>query len=122
MTKPEIKRLDDLWKVAVKLKADYKCEVCGKDTYLNAHHIVGRRNFGLRWEVWNGVCLCSGHHTMKTQSAHQDPLWFDSWLREHRKVDYAYINASRNRIVKYQDYDMIKSLLDKQIKKYTKGT
>jgi len=28
---------------------------------------------GTKFDLDNGMCLCSGHHTMKTESAHHDP-------------------------------------------------
>jgi len=79
MTKPEIKKLDKLWRDAIKSR-DEVCQVCGGTSYLNAHHIIGRRNRNVRWDLDNGILLCSGCHTFKTESAHQDPLQFMEWF------------------------------------------
>lgn len=95
------KKLDKAWSDVVKLQAGNKCEVCGKTDYINAHHIVGRRNYRLRWEIYNGVCLCSGCHTFKTDSAHQNPVWFEKWLKENRGEDYKLVESTMNEIKKW---------------------
>lgn len=94
------KKLDLAWSKAVKRVANYKCEVCGVNKTLNSHHIVGRRNFALRWELRNGACLCAKCHKFGTQSAHLDPIWFDKWLRENRKQDYEFLQEPKNKDIK----------------------
>jgi hypothetical protein len=101
------KKLDELWSELVKQEAGYKCEVCGKKEYLNSHHIVGRRNLRLRWETYNGVCLCSGCHTFKRDSAHQNPIWFDEWLRDNRSEDYKLVKQTMNEIKKWTMDEML---------------
>jgi predicted restriction endonuclease len=77
--------LDNLWSAKVKELADYKCEYCGKEEYLNSHHIFSRSNHSVRWELENGVCLCSGHHTLISKfSAHKTPMEFTEWIMETR--------------------------------------
>ena len=82
------KELDDLWRRAVKVvygKFDgdyYYCEMCGKPCKagegagrgkgINAHHVIGKSNYNVRWEVEDGSPLDSGCHTMRKDSAHQD--------------------------------------------------
>lgn len=101
------KKLDTAWSSVVKLQAGNKCEVCGlKHDRLNAHHIVGRRNMRLRYELFNGVSLCPGCHTFRTKSAHQDPEWFHEWLEENRSEDLKLINATREEIQKWTVDDM----------------
>lgn len=83
------KQLDVLWAKAVKLRANNRCEVVmsdgkrcvnmggkGKGKGLNAHHIIGRSNFNVRWDVENGVALCVKHHVFSIWSAHKNPFWF----------------------------------------------
>jgi hypothetical protein len=104
------KKLDELWSELVKQESGYKCEVCGKsntEAPLNSHHMVGRRNLRLRWEVYNGVALCSGCHVFKTQSAHQNPVWFDEWLRENRSEDYKLVKQTMNEIKKWTMDEML---------------
>jgi len=97
-------KLDTLWSKLVKIRARFKCEVCKrKDSQLNSHHIVGRTNRSLRWDLRNGVCLCVGHHKFLTQSAHEDPEWFRNWLMENRGEDFDYVNQKKNTIKKWTD-------------------
>jgi hypothetical protein len=79
------KTLDGLWRKAVKKLAGDKCEYCGSTRYLNSHHIFGRRNFAVRWEVNNGVSLCAKHHEFNNEfSAHQTPTRFKDWITARR--------------------------------------
>ena len=108
MKKSDIKKLDKLWSQIIRNRG--KCEVCGKhpsgNSYLNPHHIVGRRNYTLRWDIRNGVALCAGHHIFNRESAHQDSEWFHDWLEENRKEDLEYLRKRRNLILK-QTYEEV---------------
>jgi predicted restriction endonuclease len=94
------KKLDDCWSLITRQKG--KCEIkdCAVVNSLNSHHIIGRRNHTTRWDLRNGVCLCSGHHVFSLRSAHQDPEWFHDWLEENRKEDIDYLRQRRNIILK----------------------
>ena len=120
LTKSQLgKKLDEAWSLAVKIKAGYRCEVCGAKSTLNSHHIVGRRNRMTRWDVKNGVCLCVSHHKFGIESAHEDPLWFKEWLEDKRWEDYAYLYLVKNQIKKWTLEDMqeqlvkLKKIIDK---------
>lgn len=78
------KRLDILWALIIKQRVGAICEYegCIKKTYLNSHHIFGKRNMATRFDLENGICLCSGHHTLNMFSAHQSPA-FEDWIKEH---------------------------------------
>ena len=99
MKKVEIKKLDKLWREAIH-KRDVVCQVCGANTTPNAHHIIGRRNHSLRWDMENGIILCSGCHTFRNQSAHQDPLWFSEWFKDNYPDRYNNIMARRLLVIK----------------------
>lgn len=74
---------DILWSRVV--RTPWACEYCGKTEFLNAHHIFGRNNKWLRWELANWCCLCSGCHTFSSVfSAHKTPTEFTYWLEEKR--------------------------------------
>jgi hypothetical protein len=103
-------KLDKAWSQVVKLQAGNKCEVCSGTENLNSHHIVGRRNLRLRWEVLNGVCLCVKHHKFGNQSAHENPVWFDEWLRENRGQDLRLVRSTMNEIQKWSIEDMQEKL------------
>ena len=101
------KRLLKAWGRVVKKRAGNKCEVCateGKVTggKLDPHHVVGKRNRRLRYDVRNGVCLCPKHHTLGNESAHQDgTVWFDNWMLDYRPDDRDYLNEVRGEIKKW---------------------
>ena len=79
------KRKDKEWAKKIKERDNYKCIKCGKTTYLNSHHIYSRNNHAIRWDIDNGVTLCSGCHTMSSRfSAHKTPLEFVLWIKEKR--------------------------------------
>ena len=81
------KHRDQNWAYMVKELAGNKCEYCGKTDQLNSHHIFSRSNRLLRWDVTNGICLCAGHHTLKSDfSAHKTPADFIEWVKEHRGI------------------------------------
>lgn len=94
-TKKKIKKttvknkLDKLWSLIIKQKG--RCEICGKIGLLNAHHVEGRRNLNLRWDVRNGCCLCAYCHTFGVKSAHNSPFWFEQEFKKRRPEDYKYI-------------------------------
>lgn len=94
------KLLDTLWSKAVKLLAKERCEYCGSTRRLNSHHIFGRRKYSVRWEVTNGICLCSGHHQFDNRfSAHQTPTLFTDWIKEKRGEQwYEELNQKANSI------------------------
>lgn len=82
-------KLDEAWSELVKLQAGYKCEVCGKETTLNSHHIFSRSNRSVRWDETNGVCLCVSHHTFNSKfSAHKTPTEFTYWLEDEYGREY----------------------------------
>jgi hypothetical protein len=118
--KAKLKReLDDLWSKAVKLVG--KCEYCSKTDYLNAHHIYSRSNHAVRWNLDNGICLCSGHHTLSSKfSAHKTPLEFTEFIIEKRgEAWYNKLREKANSVVKYtlDDYKQIKKRLNSRINK-----
>lgn len=116
-----VKQLDKLWSQAVKVRVNYQCEVSGLSKHqckLNSHHIVGKRNFTLRWDIRNGVCLSSKSHTLSRQSAHQDPEWFREWLLEKRKEDFEYLESKKNVITKRNAQD--RKEIAKELRAYIK--
>lgn len=81
------KKADTLWSIVIRQAG--ACEYCGKTENLNAHHIFGRNNKSVRWEVSNGICLCAGCHTFSSVfSAHKNPYLFSKWLEEYKWMDY----------------------------------
>jgi len=82
-------KLDEAWSKLVKLEAGMKCEVCGKTTTLNSHHVFSRSNRSVRWDETNGICLCVGCHTFSSKfSAHKTPTEFTYWLEREYGREY----------------------------------
>jgi hypothetical protein len=71
-----------LWALIVKLRAGNKCEVCEKKNYLNAHHVFSKSRRSVRYDLQNGLCLCSGCHSLTNESAHKDPSFIKKILGE----------------------------------------
>lgn len=83
------KTRDNNWSYLVKELAGNKCEYCGKTEHLNSHHVYSRSNHSVRWYLPNGVCLCAGHHTLKSDfSAHKTPMEFVIWVRQYRGEEW----------------------------------
>lgn len=78
---------DRLWAQAVKQRAGGVCERCGETPEspqaFHAHHVYGRTNHRLRFEVRNGCALCWLDHRW----AEEMPLEFADWFREVRPDD-----------------------------------
>jgi hypothetical protein len=106
------KKLDKLWSELVKKRAKGRCEMCGKNTSLNSHHIISRSNLTLRWDLHNGVCLCVSCHSLSNFSAHKDPLGFTEWLACNRKSDMDYLMVKKNERFD-KDYERIEKELSK---------
>ena len=58
--------------------------MCGRTEDLEAHHIFSRGNAATRYDLANGLTLCSHHHKFDAKRApHQNKEGFEKWLREH---------------------------------------
>ena len=64
------KKCEPLWCKIVKRGG--KCELCGSNTkQLHAHHLISRSIPVFKWDVNNGLCLCSSCHKLDPDcSAH----------------------------------------------------
>jgi hypothetical protein len=123
-------KCDTAWAELIKIKAGGRCEVCGTPTTkkaiknkcysLNSHHVVGRGNLNLRWDIRNGACLCVRHHKFGIYSAHENPIWFINWFKTHRPEDYEYLqNPEFNKFKTWyiSDYEKILFELEKELGK-----
>ena len=110
--------LNKEWAQLIKLIAKYKCEYCNKTTTLNSHHIYGRSKLSTRWDVDNGMCLCSGCHILSSSfSAHQTPLDFTYWIRKKRgNVWFNRLQKKAHTTVHYALFERKEILKDLQSK------
>jgi 5-methylcytosine-specific restriction endonuclease McrA len=83
------KKADSGWAKAVKERDGFLCVYCGGDTNLNSHHIFSRSHQGLRYDINNGITLCSKHHVFSTEfSAHKTPAEFIEWVKEKKGLEW----------------------------------
>ena len=107
-TKKSIKKkLDVLWSKIIHDRG--ACEVCGAPGK-NAHHIIGRINYALRWDLRNGCLLCIGCHF----KAHNNPIEFLDFIWTNIPGDYLYLQDpkwTKTKTWHLSDYeDLYKSL------------
>ena len=115
------KSLDTAWSLLVKLKGGHKCAVCGKNKYLNSHHIYSRGKKSVCWDTDNGIVLCVGHHIGIKFSAHKTPIPFTAWII--KKLGVAFMDRleikanSTSHFHEFEKEIMLKEL-NKRIKEY----
>ncbi len=121
-TKTQLAKIcDKLWAEAVKIVAHNKCEYCGKTDYLNAHHVYSRSNRSTRWDISNGACLCSGHHSLlSTFSAHKTPYEFIQFMIKQRGEAWLTTLQMRANSTHKTDLQMEKLYLENQFKIWKK--
>ena len=56
-------RLDRLTREVVRLR-DRFCVICGSMEGLEASHYLGRRNYGVRWDLFNVHLMCKKCHNL----------------------------------------------------------
>ncbi len=94
-----VRQCDKLWRRIVLLRADCTCEICGAPNgttrtgeivWVQACHIIGRRDRAMRWDERNGVAGC--------QDCHKHHIIMD-WLRRTDPVRYAWIIQQKQKQV-----------------------
>lgn len=93
---PNYKNLaDELWSTVIRQVG--KCEMCerigikGKKQgwhNLIAHHIIFRTHLEYRYDLSNGLCLCSRCHKWVEWAPHQNEQKFLAWLEMARPGQY----------------------------------
>ena len=68
-----------LWFKAVH-KRDRCCQICGVAYSVEAHHLLGRSNWPIAYNVKFGVCLCPKHHRMFDSAAAQRAEAWDKFI------------------------------------------
>ena len=109
-------KAEKLFKEKILELADYKCEVCGSNFRITAHHFFPRSSAGhLIYYIPNGVCLCRGchfaHHFKSDPTIHQTIVdlrgkrWYNKLLekkREKQKSSYKTSQWIQEQIKKLQ--------------------
>lgn len=102
----KVKHLSKLKKKAYKLWSENvrkigHCELCGKQykeinekgkpTILDAHHIIGRENHRLSWDLKNGISLCKYCHKWSYSGPHKGSIIFAEWYRLSHPDNHSYL-------------------------------
>jgi len=97
-----IKKMDDLWSRIVRKVG--RCEVCGCIQGLEAHHLIERGNHYYRFDIHNGLCLCTSHHQFSAdKSAHGRKGSsmcavdrFLEWFKEYKPEQWKWYQENKN--------------------------
>jgi len=77
---------DRLWSISVRADWNWACAVCGKGP-CDAHHLIPRTNQATRYDLQNGIALCSSHHQFCPDvSPHQNAAGWMQWLRHNQPL------------------------------------
>lgn len=80
------------WREEVLKRDKGLCQICKKKpNRAHVHHIIPREVKELRYDVMNGIVLDFNHHKVGKESAHQNALFFASWLRKNKPNQYKYL-------------------------------
>ena len=91
------KILEDAWATYIKSRDNWSCVICGSQYHPNAHHIVPREHKCYKFELDNGITLCTKHHKFsRVISAHNNPLAFFLWLQRYYPSFYS-VAVERNK-------------------------
>jgi hypothetical protein len=117
------KELEDLWRELIKLRVGYKCEYpnCPKTEHLNSHHIYSRIHKSTKYDPDNGMCLCAGHHTLTSLSAHHDPDFKEIIIKNGIRTAEFYQKLKMRAFTPAKiDINLIKLDLENELRKYSK--
>jgi len=87
------RKQDEDWKVAIRTRDNYTCQICKKDcsNRPHVHHIIPKHITAYRHDLNNGITLCFNHHKVGSYSPHQNALWFVEWMKLNKREQYDYI-------------------------------
>lgn len=74
---------------------------------LQCAHIISRKEFGVRWDPANALCLCSAHHSWFTREPLRWEMWRDSYVG-----DYAALRTRALAYVGPPDYSKVLAELE----------
>jgi hypothetical protein len=91
-------KADILWSKIIRNKAGNVCEWCGRTSgKMDAHHVKGKPNGTLRYELRNGVCLCFNCHRIKCHGTDPDlNQEYLNWIRKYKADDWDYLSGLKN--------------------------
>jgi nucleoside-triphosphatase THEP1 len=114
--KPTLKALHRLWADCVKARAQYRSEYSGKEGCLHAHHIHGKSNYRLRFELRNGVCITGGEHKFIAHHSGRSAK-FKRWAMDLRQLWDAEVEILERQLGS-TDLFLVEIYLKQQLKKF----
>lgn len=115
-----MKDCDTLWAKLIKLRAGNKSELSGKTERLNAHHLVGKPNYWLRYmELDNGFSCTAGEHIFGFHNAGRAESYRARVIALRGKNIYSKLEKIRNKNVKISLIE-VKEFLESELQKYEK--
>lgn len=105
-------KLDTMWSAIITSAGN--CAKCGGTYNLDPHHIKRRASKSTRWDLNNGICLCSKCHTESSDfSAHGTIKKFEDWICERNgELWYYELTLKSNKTVKYYENDLEEMLAE----------
>ena len=92
---------DKLWSDEIKENCGSVCLICGDapGRYLNAHHLIPKEIKEHRYDLENGIALCTKHHRFSFKlSAHQNPIAFIIWFESNYPEWYKLIKNKLSKL------------------------
>lgn len=85
---------DKLWSLAVRADWNNTCAMCGASK-CDAHHLIPRQIEATRYELHNGMALCSRcHQFCPERSPHQNAAGFMAWVEEANPLRAAWMKEN----------------------------
>lgn len=109
------KQCDKLWSELIKKRAGYKSELSGRAERLHSHHIMGKPNYRLRFEVKNGICLTAGEHFYGVHNQGRQKDYEDKIRAVKGENIYEELNLLRHSNGK-TDLKLVKLFLEQQLR------
>ena len=90
-SKKRKKDMDKLWADVIKARAGYMSEISLQEGILAGHHIFGKPNLVLRYDIRNGICLLN--HSEHIYGVHNKNdlikrTYYEDEIRALRESDY----------------------------------
>lgn len=102
----EEKVLEKEWSLAIRERDGHNCVICGSQFHPNAHHIVPREIKKYKFDLDNGITLCTKHHKFSRKiSAHNNPMAFFLWLQKYRYSQFC-LAVERNQEIAAEECDL----------------
>lgn len=114
--KPSLKELHKLWADCVKARAGWRSEYSGKQGALHAHHVHGKPNYRLRFELDNGVAITSGEHKFIAHLQGRAEN-FKQWAMRIRKFGNEKANLLSQK-TRFVDLFLVKIYLEQKLKEF----